>query len=76
MFTVIQWWLGVGFCFLWIFILRFIKYFGKNEDHSVDQSLNSSSDYAIIIENLPYGEYEEKDLVAYFDLLYEKALKI
>jgi len=49
LFTIIQWWMGVGFCFVWIFILRMIKYFGKNADQNIDQCLNSSSDYAVIM---------------------------
>lgn len=55
LFTVVQWWMGMGFCFVWIFILRLIRYFGKSEDQNIDKSLNSSSDYAVMISNLPYG---------------------
>jgi hypothetical protein len=29
-----------------------------------------------MISNLPHGEYHEQDLAAYFDLLYEKAMKL
>ncbi len=57
-------------------MLRLIRYFGKTEDQSIDAYLNSSSDYAVMISNLPYGEYHEQDLAAYFDLLYEKAMKL
>jgi hypothetical protein len=38
-----------------MFALRFIKFYGKHKNKDVDEWMNSSSDYTIAIENLPYG---------------------
>lgn len=50
---VIQWWLGVGFCFVWLLITRAVKYDGIKKNNQIDKKLISASDKAIMIKNLP-----------------------
>lgn len=56
---VVQVWLGLFFCIAWIFLLRVIKYFGRRTTHKLDDRFKTASDYAVKIENLPFGEYSE-----------------
>ena len=60
------------FCIMWLVAIRLIKYFGKKKNELIDQRLNSASDTAIKISNLPNDQYSEHELIDYFDRLYEK----
>lgn len=55
-------WLGLAVMILWIFISRLVKHYGFYENEIIDQNLKSSSDYAIKIDDLPQGEYNEEEL--------------
>ena len=59
----VQIWLGLVFSVLWIFILKVIGYYGSKKKRLKFQT---ASDFAIKIENLPKGEYDEKDLIKHF----------
>jgi hypothetical protein len=50
-------WIGLASMCLWILISRFLKYYCFYKDQLIDENLKSSSDYAVKIDNLPYGEY-------------------
>jgi hypothetical protein len=50
---VIQWWLGLGFCVVWLLITRGVKYYGIKKNNQIDKKLISASDKAIMIMNLP-----------------------
>ena len=56
-FEMIQLWLGFVFCFIWMVCLRMMQTFGRNLNQKIDHYLDSSSDYCIQIDNLPYGNY-------------------
>lgn len=40
---------------VWIIIDRFVKKYGIKKNKIIDMNLLSASDYAIKIDNLPYG---------------------
>jgi hypothetical protein len=42
---------------VWTLFLRIVKHLGKVKDKRIDDDLNSASDYAALIQNLPDGEY-------------------
>ena len=54
---VIQWWLGVVFTVVWLIATKVIKAHGKIMDKKIDQMLDSASDQAIFIKNLPQGDF-------------------
>ena len=56
---MIQSWIGVGFCIIWVFMIRIVKYIGRWTNITLDSKWSSASDFAIKIENLPFGEYNE-----------------
>ncbi len=68
-----QQWLGLAFCIIWIFGIKFILYYGKKKNEEVDNKLKSAGDCAIRVSNLPYGEYSEEELIDYIYKIYEKA---
>lgn len=55
-------WMGLCSMFIWILISRFVKYYCYYKDKLIDENLTSSSDYAVKIDNLPFGDYNEEDL--------------
>ena len=55
--TNIEYILGMVLCLVWVFTLRFIRYYGRRKNKLLDEHLNSSADYAIKLSNLPFGEY-------------------
>lgn len=59
MFHLIQDYFGLCLCIVWIFLLRFFKFMGRQKNKMIDSHLKSSSDTTIKISNLPYGSYEE-----------------
>lgn len=67
----IQSWLGLAAMAIWIILSRIIKYVGAIKNKEMDKNLTSASDFAIKIANLPYGEYNEEELVEYFQKLAE-----
>jgi hypothetical protein len=54
---VFQWWLGVVFTVVWLIATKVIKVYGRIMDKKIDHMLNSASDQAIFIKNLPQGDY-------------------
>jgi hypothetical protein len=54
---VIQWWLGVVFTVVWLIATKVIKVHGRIMDKKIDHMLNSASDKAIFIKNLPQGDF-------------------
>lgn len=66
----IQLWLGFFMCILWMVGLKFITTLGLKKDRDIDDSLDSASDYTIKIDNLPYGQYDEFDLIDYLNQLW------
>jgi hypothetical protein len=46
---MVQEWLGLSFCIVWILMVRAIKYVGKEKDRIIDMKVRSASDYAIMI---------------------------
>ena len=54
---------------VWIIISRIVKYVGVIKNKEMDKNLTSASDFAIKIGNLPYGEFNEEELVEYFQKL-------
>jgi hypothetical protein len=69
---VIQWWLGVAFTVVWLMATRVIKIKGRNMNQTIDQKLKSASDRAVLIGNLPQGDFTEKELIEYFERLWIK----
>lgn len=55
--SMIQGWVALGGLAIWGIFVRFVKYYGRQKNKSIDRNLTSASDYAIKIDNLPYGEY-------------------
>jgi hypothetical protein len=49
----IQWWLGVGLTVIWLLATRRVKNDGRKMNKDIDQHLESASDKAVIIKNLP-----------------------
>lgn len=45
--------------FVWVFGIKIIKKLGELKDEHIDRMLESASDYAVKIDNLPYGDYNE-----------------
>lgn len=70
----IQVWLGLVICIIWLMAIRIIRSMGRIFNRKIDASLDSSSDYAIQIYNLPFGEYTENQLIQYVATLW-KTLK-
>lgn len=56
---MIQLWLGFVFCFVWLISNRMIQSLGRTLNQKIDLYLDSSSDYCIQIDNLPFGDYTE-----------------
>jgi hypothetical protein len=50
---IIQWWLGVGLTVVWLIFTRVVKDEGRRMNKDIDQHLESASDKAVIIKNLP-----------------------
>lgn len=73
-FAEIQGWLGLAGMFVWIVLARFLKYYGGERSALIDRSLTSASDYAIKIDNLPAGEFNEEELMQYINRIYEREL--
>lgn len=67
----IQSWLGLAAIIVWILLSRIMKYVGAIKNKEMDKNLTSASDFAIKIGNLPYGEYNEEEMVEYFQKLAE-----
>jgi hypothetical protein len=57
---------------LWAIASRVFRYMGNKKDHDIDKNLKSASDRAIKIANMPYGEYNEEELLEYYQRLREK----
>jgi len=55
-------WMGLASMVVWILLARFLKYYCFYKDKLIDDNLKSSSDFAVKIDNLPMGEYNEEDL--------------
>lgn len=72
---VIQGWLGLAAMVIWVILSRIVKYVGREKNREMDRDLISASDFAIKIGNLPYGEYNEEELLEYFQKLSEKQIK-
>ncbi len=59
----VQAWLGLAAMIVWVIASRIVKYVGKIKDEEIDRDLTSASDYTIKIGELPYGEYNEEELL-------------
>ena len=59
----LQLWLGVALCIVWLFGLKFIQMMGYEKDRNIDSLLDSASDYNIKIDNLPYANFNEIELI-------------
>ena len=57
--------LGLIICIVWSVSLRLIRAKGRRKMHEIDNKLDSSSDYCILLENLPEGDYSEVDIIKY-----------
>lgn len=68
---MIQGYLGLAVMIIWGIYIRYIKYYGTIKDKIMDMNLASSSDYAIKINNLPYGEFNEEELIEYLEKLFK-----
>jgi hypothetical protein len=68
----VQVWLGLAAMVIWVISSRVVRYVSKIKNEEIDQHLTSASDYAIKIGELPYGEYNEEELLEYFQKLSEK----
>ena len=44
-------------CIIWVIALRCIYYAGLSKEQTIDDQLDSSSDYSIFIDHLPAGKY-------------------
>ena len=51
----VQLWLGLAACLIWIIAVKLIRVLGRRKNREVDEFLNSSSDYSIKIDKLPFG---------------------
>lgn len=56
---VLQLSLGTLVTICWFIGIKLIEYLGKKKNEEIDDLLDSASDYAIRIENLPFGEVTE-----------------
>jgi hypothetical protein len=54
---LIQLILGMVMCIIWVIALRCIYYAGLSKEQTIDDQLDSSSDYSIFIDHLPAGKY-------------------
>ena len=52
-----QAWLAVPLVILWAFAIRIIRDKGRIMNRFIDDKLDSSSDYCIMMEGLPAGNY-------------------
>lgn len=68
-------WLGFLFCLIWITALRIIRTQGRNLNQKINHYLESSSDYCVEVNNLPFGEFSESELLKHLLLLWKKAKK-
>ena len=66
----IQLWLGALMCLIMMVGLKLITTLGMKKDKEIDDSLDSASDYTIKIQNLPFGEYDEGELIEYLKELW------
>lgn len=64
----------MGFCLVWILMLRAVKYLGMQKNRIIDDKLKSASDFAIKIENLPRGAYSESQLIGYVEQIWKRKL--
>ena len=62
-----QKWLGLFLGVFWIFGVRLITKLGLIKENEIDMSLKSASDYTLKLENLPFGEYNELDILDYLN---------
>lgn len=51
----IQVWLGLAATCIWCIAMRFIKVYGIEKNKDVDARLKSSSDFAVKLDNMPFG---------------------
>mgnify|MGYP000897612267 CR=1 FL=1 len=58
--VVIDLWLIVASTIITCAVLRVAKYKAKILDLAIDKSMETPSDFAIKLENLPYGDYNEE----------------
>lgn len=52
---IVQWWLGLFFCIIWLIATRVVKFDGRKMNIEIDRKLVSASDTAILIRELPQG---------------------
>ena len=60
----------------WIIICRFVKEYGFYQNQVIDADLESSSDYAVKIDNLPAGGYSQEELVDFFQQQYARKVHL
>ena len=70
--VITQLWLGFLFCLVWMIGLKIIQSFGRMLNEQIDLYLDSSSDYCVQIDNLPFGEYTEGELLKHLLKLWRK----
>lgn len=71
----VQLWLGFLFCCVWMVVTRMIQSLGRRLNMRIDRYLDSSSDYCIQIDNLPFGSYIEGELLKHLIKLWKKEAK-
>lgn len=54
---IVQWWLGLIFCVIWLIATRVTKYNGRKMNVEIDKKLTSASDKAVLIRKLPQGDF-------------------
>ena len=69
---IVQLCLGFLMCFIWSVAVKFIRTWGRMKNKSIDDDLDSSSDYNIFLEKLPVGEYDEEELLQYIEGLWNQ----
>ena len=52
--------LGIFIVLAWIIALSVLRFYGRLKNKDIDTKLDSSSDYCIEINDLPYGDYHEE----------------
>jgi hypothetical protein len=69
---MVQMWLGVVACVLCIIVLRIARLKADKMHDRVDKSVETPSDLAIKLENLPFGECDEELII---DVLRKKEIQ-
>lgn len=59
-------------CVIWIISVKFFRAWGRIKNQEIDDKLDSASDYFIMLEKLPVGEYHEEEVVHYIQNLWNE----